>query len=386
MNGWIEKELAEIAARGETRRLESWNSTGAYLERDGKRVLNLSGNDYLGLTANPQVRAAAIAAIQDVGTGATASRLLAGTSGLHQQLESELADWKGHPAAVLFSSGYLAALGIIPLLAERKDLILADRLSHACLLDGARLSGATLLRFQHNDLEDARKRLEKRGDYARCLIVTESLFSMDGDQAPIREWLALAEAFDSFLLVDEAHALGVAGPRGAGFTADAPEAATRLVTLGAMGKSLGTAGGFITGSAPLRELIINRARTFVFDTALPPPTVAATRAAVQEIRAHPEWAPALTKKAERFRQILRAAGLDTLQSQSHIVPVMIGGNEKAVRVATRLKEQQILAAAIRPPTVPQGTARLRLSLSLAHDDRDLDAAATAIIEACRSTT
>ncbi|MCZ7591368.1 MAG: aminotransferase class I/II-fold pyridoxal phosphate-dependent enzyme [Kiritimatiellae bacterium] len=271
MNNWIDKELAEVSERGERRKLEAWPALGPYLERDGAHILNLAGNDYLGLTANPNVRGAAAEAAQSLGTGATASRLLTGTSEIHAQLEETLAAWKGHPAALSFSSGYLAALGIIPLLVGRDDLIVADRFCHACLLDGARMSGATLVRFHHNDMEDAKKRLHKRGDYSRCLIVAESIYSMDGDLAPLSELLALAKEHDAFLLVDEAHALGVTGARGAGCTADFPEASQNLITLGAMGKSLGAAGGFITGSNQLRDLMINRARTFIFDTALPRP-------------------------------------------------------------------------------------------------------------------
>lgn len=380
MNDWIEQELAEIAARGESRRLETWPALGPYLERAGQRILNLAGNDYLGLTAHRAVREAAAHAARDIGTGATASRLLAGTSTLHQQLEEKLAAWKGHPTALLFSSGYLAALGIIPLLAGRDDLIVADRLCHACLLDAARLSGATLVRFHHNDLDDAKRRLQKRAEHSRCLLVTESIFSMDGDRAPIRKLLDLAKEHDAYLLVDEAHALGVAGPRGAGFTADLPEAAQHLVTLGTLGKSLGAAGGFITAPVKLRELMINRARTFIFDTALPPPIVAAALAALNEIHAHPEWVDTLRIKSDRFRARLQHAGLDTLQSQSHIVPVRIGDNEKSVAVAAQLKTKHILVGAIRPPTVPPGTARLRLSISLAHEDHDLDTAADALIE------
>lgn len=383
MDEWIVSGLEAVRKRGELRTLESWPGLGPYLERDGASVLNLAGNDYLGLTASPVVREAAAAAALQSGTGATASRLLAGTSELHTGLEEAIATWKGHPAALLFSSGYLAALGIIPLLAGRDDLIVADRLSHACLLDAARLSGATLVRFQHNDLADAAKRLQKRSEYARCLIVTESIFSMDGDRAPISDLLQLAAAHSAFLLVDEAHAIGVAGPRGAGLTADMPEAGAYLVTLGAMGKSLGAAGGFITGSTKLRELMLNRARTFIFDTALPPPTVAAARAAVREIQANPGWTDLLQSKAARFRARLRAGDLDTLDSQSQIVPVLIGENEKALAIARALKEENVLVAAVRPPTVPQGTARLRLSLSLAHDDRDLERAADLIIAAAR---
>lgn len=384
MNDWIEQELAAIAGRGETRHVTAWPAPGPYLEWEGRQYCNLAGNDYLGLTTCESVREAAARAAREVGPGATASRLLAGTCTLHQQLEETLAVWKGHPAALLFSSGYLAAQGIIPLLAGRGDLIVADRLSHACLLDAARLSGGKLVRFRHNDVSHANRLLEQRVRHRRCLLVTESIFSMDGDRAPIGSLLDLAARHDARLLVDEAHALGVCGPRGAGLTADAPEAADRLVTLGTLGKSLASAGGFITCSQRLRELMINRARSFIFDTALPPPTVAAALAALDAIRAHPSWPALVQSKAERLRTRLRVGGLSLLGSQSQIVPVLVGDNEAVVALAARLRERGLVVAAVRPPSVAAGTARLRLTVSLAHTDSDLDSAADAILDAIRA--
>lgn len=386
MTSWITEELEAIRSRGEYRAVESWNTIGPYLQEDGRVWLNLAGNDYLGLTAHPAVREAAARAARDLGPGATASRLLAGSARLHSELETGLADWKGHPTALLFSSGYLAALGAVTVLAGREDLIVADRLSHACLLDASRLSGATLVRFKHNDLSDASSRLSNRSNYRRCLIITESIFSMNGDQAPVEELLNLAARNDAILLVDEAHALGVFGPRGAGLTADSPAAADCLVTLGTLGKSLGSAGGFLTCSTALRELFINRARSFIFDTALPPPSVAAGLAALNQIRRNPDWGQTLLAKAHLLRDQISGGGFDTLNTPSHIVPVMIGDNLKAVAMARKLRERGILAAAIRPPTVPPGTARLRLSVSLAHRPDDLERAGNAILAAIRSAS
>ena len=384
MMSWIQEELAEINARGEYRRTEPWSMPGPYLHESGPPWLNLAGNDYLGLTAHPAVREAAARAAHDIGSGSTASRLLAGTFRLHPELEESLAAWKGHPAALLFSSGYLAALGAVTVLVGRGDLIVADRLSHACLLDAARLSGATLLRFKHNDLDDAAARLENRSRHRRCLLITESIFSMDGDQAPVADLLDLAGCHQAMLLVDEAHALGVFGPRLAGLTADAPEAARHLITLGTLGKSLASAGGFLTCSTVLRELLINRARSFIFDTALPPPSVAAALAALREIQQHPHWGPELLAKSHHLRDQLAVGGLDTLHTPSHIVPVMVGENNRTVALSQHLRARNVLAAAVRPPTVPAGTARLRLSVSLAHREADLEAAGRAILEASRS--
>lgn len=376
MSDWIHNALAAIADRGETRRLETWPAPGPHLQAGARTLLNLAGNDYLGLTMHPAVREAAARTARDVGPGSTASRLLAGTFRLHTELEENLAAWKGHPAALLFSSGYLAALGIVTVTVGRGDLIVTDRLSHACLLDAALLSGAKLLRFKHNDLDDARRALKDRSTFQRCLIITESIFSMDGDRAPVAELLALAEQNDAMLLVDEAHALGVAGPRGAGWTADLSNG--RLITLGTLGKSLASAGGFVTSSRELRELLINRARSFIFDTALPPPSVAAALAALSLIQAHPEWPDALRARAFDFASSLRAVGLPVMEGASHIVPILIGDSRRTMAVAHAVREKGVLTGAIRPPTVPLHTARLRLSLSLAHGRDELAAAAHSI--------
>lgn len=378
MSDWIDQELAAIAARGETRRLEAWPAPGPHV-RDGDRtLLNLAGNDYLGLTAHPAVREAAAQAACEIGPGSTASRLLAGTCRLHAEFERDLAEWKGHPTALLFSSGYLAALGVITVLAGRGDLIVADRLSHACLLDAALLSGAKLVRFKHNDLADVRRVLAARRDFRRCLLVTESVFSMDGDRAPVPDLIERAREHDALLLVDEAHALGTFGPRGAGLTADRPEADGFLLTLGTLGKALASAGGFVTCSTRLRELLINRARTFIFDTAPPPSSVAAAQAALRLLQANPDWPAALQARAATFARRMREAGLPVMDGASHIVPVQVGESEPAVRMARALRDRGVLAGAVRPPTVPPHTARLRLSVSLGHPAEALAEAADAV--------
>ena len=378
MFSWIESELAAIRDRGEIRRLESWAALGPYLPADDRRLLNLASNDYLGLTDHPAVREAAARAVRDIGPGSTASRLLAGTARLHTGLEEELAAWKGHPAALLFSSGYLAALGVLTVLARRGDLIVADRLSHACLVDAARQSGATLVRFKHNNLADAAHRLAARSAYRRCVLVTESVFSMDGDVAPVAALLQLAQENDAMLLLDEAHALGTAGPRGAGLTADHPAAHTHLVTLGTLGKSLASAGGFVTGPAALRELLINRARSFIFDTALPPPSVAAAQAALRLLQDNPAWPGQLQQLALGFSRRLKQAGAPAHDAQSPIIPLIMGHSETAVQRAAELRQAGLVVAAVRPPSVPPHTARLRLSVSLRHASTDLDRAADLI--------
>ncbi len=381
MPDWIDNELAEIEARSETRHLEAWTAPGPTVERDGQTYLNLAGNDYLGLVNHPGVREAAARAAREIGSGSTASRLLAGTFKIHDDLEQQLAAWKGHPAALLFSSGYLAALGAITVLAGRDDLIVADRLSHACLLDAARLSGARLVRFKHNDLGEARRLLAHRGEYRRCLLITESVFSMDGDQAPVADLLELAEAHDTLLLVDEAHALGACGPRGAGLTADAPAIQQRLITLGTLGKALASAGGFITCSTKLRELLINRARSFIFDTALPPPSVAAAQAALNLLLEHPEWPGLLQERAQAFAGLLRERGVPVMAGASHIVPVLVGASDRTMEIAKRIRNQGVLAGAIRPPTVPPHLGRLRLTVTLSHTPEALTRAAEVLGQA-----
>lgn len=373
---WIHDELDALKAAGLERRLVTWDRPGPWVEQGGRRLLNLASNDYLGLGVHPAVREAAARTARDEGVGAAASRLLAGSFRPHAELEDRLAAWKGHPSALLFSSGYLAALGVVGALVGRGDLILADRLSHACLLDAARLSEARLQRFAHNDTADLARLLAKRGEFRRCLIITESLFSMDGDTPPLADLLRLAARHDAALLVDEAHALGVLGPRGAGTTADLPEAATHLVALGTLGKSLASAGGFVTGPAPLRDLLIHRARAFIFDTAPTLPAVAAATAALGLLEQNPDWPATLRARSASFANAL---GLPA--PAGPILPVVLGSNERALAVGAALREAGLLTGVVRPPTVPPGTARLRLSVRLDHDPADLARAAQAICTA-----
>lgn len=381
---WISDEMDELRARHEERALSPLPAGGPYVEIGGRRVLNLASNDYLGLAGHPQVLEAAARALQDAGAGATASRLVTGDLELHHELERELADLKQCPAALLFGSGYLASLGVIPALVGRHDLVLADRLAHACLLDGARLSGARLRRFRHQDVAHLAELLAERPAAGRCLIVTESIFSMDGDRAPLAELADLAARTKALLLVDEAHATGVYGPGGGGLTCAPGVRPHVTVALGTLSKALGGYGGYVACSEAMRTLLLNRARSFIFSTALPPAVVAAARAALQVVRRDGSLGTRLLAKADRVRRKLQAGGLDTLASESQIVPVLIGSNQRVLDIAGRLRREDILVGAIRPPTVPPGTARLRLSVSLAHADTDLDRAVDALLREARS--
>ncbi len=380
---WIKDELAALQAQHLRRELSPLPAAGGRIEIAGRPWLNFASNDYLDLSQHPLVIEAARKALADYGAGATASRLVTGTLDLHEQLEQKLAEHKGYPAALVFGSGYLANAGIIASLACEGDLILSDKLAHASIIDAARLSGAKLVRFQHNDANHLQTLTKKSADFRRCIVVTESVFSMDGDLAPLAVISKIVREIGAIFIVDEAHATGVFGPHGSGRVRDLKIETAVNVSMFTLSKGLGGYGGGVACSQLLRDWFINKARSFIYTTALPPAVIAAAIAAVDLLGEHPEWGAELLRRADRFRAALKSRGLDTLNSASQIVPVLIGDNEKAMQVAKRLREKQIIVAAIRPPTVPAGTARLRLSLTLAHSDADIEHAAIAIAEAVR---
>ncbi len=367
-----QRSLEDLRAQHLERADRPWPAAGARLaDPDGRPLVNFAGNDYLGLTAEPALRQAAAQAALDHGPGATASRLVCGTLPVHRELEARLARTKGYPAALLFGSGYLAGLGALPALADRDSVVLLDRLAHASLLDGAVLSRARLLRFRHNDPDHLRALLARLPLATRKVVVTESVFSMDGDLAPLSELAAVAAEADALLLVDEAHATGVFGPRGAGRIAELGLQSRVHLGLTTFGKALGGAGAALTCSETLRAWLLNRARSFIYTTAPPPAQAASALAALDWLEAHPDAGARLQARATAFRDELRADGFDTLQSASPIVPVLVGDNARALAMARHLEQAGYLVVAIRPPTVPDGTARLRISLTLAHTDADL---------------
>ena len=329
-------------------------SEGLWLERNGRKLLSFSCNDYLGLSHHPELKAAAVAAVGTHGVGAGASRLVTGDHPLYAELEARLARMKGTQAACVFGSGYLANAGIAPVLAGRGDLILIDELSHASLWTGARLSRAEVVAFRHNDVAHVRQLLaEHRGRHARVLIVTEGVFSMDGDRAPLAELAALANEADAWLMADDAHDLDFGNAARAGVP----------LRIGTLSKAIGAYGGYICASQPVIDLVRNRARTLIYTTGLPPPVVAASIAALDLIEREPERLAVPLQKARAFTG---AAGLP--QAQSSIVPLVIGEAPAALEASQLLEAEGFLAVAIRPPTVPEGTARLRFSFSAAHPD------------------
>jgi len=339
-------------------------------------LLNFAANDYLGLSRHPALIEAACQATARHGTGAGASRLVTGTDSAVLALEEELAAWKEKEAALVFSSGYAAALGTIPAVVGKGDTIILDKLAHASLIDAARLSGANVRTFTHNDMGRLETLLAKiASGKTRILIVTESIFSMDGDAAPLRELVELKDRFGAWLLVDEAHATGLYGATGAGLVAEAELSPRVEIVMGTLSKALGSVGGYIAGSRGLIDWLVNRARSFVYSTALPPGVIAASRAAVDLARG-PEGATLrdrLRKNIGHFHAGLPATWKCHALSTSAIQPLICGEASAALKLAASLREDGFLIPAIRYPTVPRHAARLRITLSAAHADKDIDA-------------
>ena len=373
------RSLSEFAAeklgvleRAKLRRTpEVTARAGIWVERDGRRLLSFSCNDYLNLSQHPKIIAAAIAATERYGIGAGASRLVTGNHPLYAELEERLARLKGSEAACVFGSGYLANTGIVPVLVGPDDLIVLDELSHACLHAGAKLSGAKIHLYRHANAAHVQTLLAAhRAETKRALIATDGVFSMDGDLAPLAELADIAKRFDAWLLSDDAHGLGVVGGgRGSTFAvggiAGGPEVPLQMGTLS---KAVGTYGGYLCASQPVIDLMRTRARTFIYSTGLPPPVVAAAIAALDVIETEPGYVAEPLRKA---RQFTRALNLP--EAQSAIVPVIVGETEAALSASELLRNEGFLVVAIRPPTVPPGTARLRISLTLNVNQGDIAA-------------
>lgn len=357
-------KLASLEAASLRRRLRPVaRHSGAVLEREGRRLISFSCNDYLNLATDPAVIEAAIAATRQYGAGAGASRLVTGDYPLYHVLEARLAALKSTEDAVVFGSGFLANTGIIPALIGPEDAIFVDELAHACIWAGAKLSGAAVLKFRHNDCADLARLLAAHRDQARhAMIATDGVFSMDGDLSPVGELLALADTHDAWLLTDDAHGIGVLNEgRGSAHGHAVP------LQMGTLSKAVGGYGGYLCASRVVCELIRNRARSFVYTTGLPPGVVAGAIAALDIIAADAERRVRPVRLARRFTQAL---GLPS--AESPIVPLLLGTAEAALAAQAVLEEAGFLVAAIRPPTVPEGTARLRFAFTAAHDDADID--------------
>lgn len=381
----LAQELANLEAQALRRRLQVVEELlpGGRVRVAGQVLLNLSSNDYLGLAQDPRLIAASQAAAARWGVGAGASRLVVGHLALHETVETALAAFKGTEAAVIFSTGYMANVGVIAALMGPGDVIFSDRLNHASIMDGIKLAGAALQRFPHRDLDRLEKILQKTPAGKRRLLITDSVFSVDGDLAPLKELVELKERYGAWLMIDEAHATGVLGPGGGGLAQDLGLTDAVDIHMGTFSKALGSLGGYVAGARRLIDYLHNRARSFIYSTALPPPVLGAIQAALAVVREEPERRQNLLKNAAVFRRGLQAAGFDTLGSETQIIPVLVGKNEPTLRFAAALRERGLMAVALRPPTVPPGRARVRFSLSAAHGQEDLNRALETIVDTGR---
>jgi 8-amino-7-oxononanoate synthase len=369
-------KLASLDAKNLRRHLiDTSREGGIWMTRGGKRLLSFSCNDYLNFTQHPKIQEAAIAAIRTHGVGAGASRLVTGNHPLFTQLETRLARLKGTEAACVFGSGYLANLGIISTLMGKNDLVVVDELSHSCILAGAELSGGRMLTFRHNDMAHAEDLLkEHRATYRHAMIATDGVFSMDGDLAPLHDLAALAQKYDAWLLSDDAHGIGVIGA-GRGSTFAHGRKADVALQMGTLSKAIGGYGGYLCASQAVIDLMKTRARTLVYSTGLPPATVAAAIAAIDVIEHDPNYAVKPIRKAKAF-----TARLNLPEARSPIVPIVLGDTEATLRASKLLEDHGFLVAAIRPPTVPNGTSRLRLTFTAAHPDAEIERLASVIGE------
>ena len=374
----FEKRLHELAALHLSRRLTPlYSGTGPVVEMAGRQILLFASNDYLGLAMHPEVVQSAVEATQRFGAGSGAARLISGSLPPHQDLESALAQFKGTEAALTFSSGYLANIGTIPALIGRGGLILADRLSHASLIDGCRLSTAEFRVYRHNDTDHLQSLLAKRRRERRTLIVTDGLFSMDGDLAPLPELSRLAQDYDADLYVDDAHGTGVMGPHGRGTAEHFGINAGLPIQMGTLGKAFGSSGAYLAGSLTLIRYLMNTSRSFLFTTAPPPSSAAAVTAALRVMQREPERRARLWANRERLFTGLTRLGFSLSPSVTPIMPILVGDAETALSFAEHLFTEGVYVPAIRPPTVPDATSRLRVTVTSEHTVNHIDQALTA---------
>ena len=375
------RALAAIDAAGLLRRMRLIEGAqGSRVRIDGREVLLLCSNNYLGLAEDPRVRSAGARAFEQLGAGAGASRLVSGNMSVHERLERRLAEFHGYESALLFGSGYLANTGTIAALAPRGSVVYSDELNHASIVDGCRLARAETFVYRHRDLEHLEWAISRAAAPA-SLLVSDGLFSMDGDFAPVERLLAVARRAGARLMIDDAHALGTTGPGGRGSVAAASLAGEVDLISATLGKSLGSYGAYICASRELRDLLVNTARPAIFSTGLPPAGVAAAEAALSVLEDEPGLVDRLASNAAVLREALLAEGLALEPGSSQIIPVGIGAAERATAASERALSEGVFAQAIRPPTVPEGTSRLRLTVMASHEPDELRAAAAVIAAA-----
>jgi len=373
-------DLERIAQQGGYRSRRIIESPqGIYLHIDGRRLLNFCSNDYLGLANHPDIIKAFKSAADHFGVGSGSAHLVCGHSTAHHALEEELAEFTGRDRALLFSTGYMANIGVISSLLSRSDTVFEDRLNHASLLDGGLSSGAKFIRYAHVDVEDLTVKLVKA--QGEKLVVTDGVFSMDGDLAPVNALSAVVKKHSAWLMVDDAHGLGVLGKNGGGLLEECGLAQNDVqILMGTLGKALGTSGAFVAGSETLIETLIQKARTYIYTTAMPPAIAEATRASLKIVIAENWRRDKLNKLIGQFRKGALQLGLKMMPSASAIQPLLIGDSQHAVAISAALREKGILVSAIRPPTVPQNTARLRITFSALHDESHINLLLSALAE------
>lgn len=372
---FVEIELERLQKAGLYRKLRRVEGDqGPVLILDGREVINFSSNNYLGIANHPALAAAAKAAIDRYGCGTGASRLISGNMTLHEELECKIAEFKATETSLVFNSGFQLNTGVISTLVGEGDTVFSDALNHASIIDGCRLSRAKAAVYPHLDMNQLEHELQQAPSAGRKLIVSESLFSMDGDEAPLADMVGLAERYGAMVMVDEAHATGVYEPNGAGLVAKLGLGERVLVQMGTLGKALGGFGAYVAGSKALRELLINRCRSFIFTTSLPPAVMAMAIAAIDLVKSEPERRKALTDNSERLRAGLRGLGYLLGDSGRQILPLMVGDANRCMDLSQRLLERGVFAHGIRPPTVPPGTSRLRITLMATHTDKQINQA------------
>ncbi len=358
----LDQEISELKGKGLFRSLRKLSSAqGPEVVIDGRKVLNFCSNNYLGLANDPRVIQGAIEAVQKYGAGSGSARLISGNFSLQEELEVKLSQFKGCEAALLFNSGYHANIGVIPAIAGEGDLIFSDEFNHASLIDGCRLSKAETIIYRHNDLEHLEALLKGR-EKTRKIIITEAVFSMEGDVCPLKELIALCEKYDAMIYLDEAHAVGIFGERGQGLL---EKSHPRVISMGTLGKAFGSYGAFVCGSKSLKEFLINKARSFIFTTSLPPAVIGASLAALKIIETEPERRKKLWENIDYCRGAIHGA-------PTPIISIRIGPAEETMQISQKLFEKGIYLQGIRPPTVPEGTSRLRLTLMATHTKEQID--------------
>ncbi|WP_218124638.1 MULTISPECIES: 8-amino-7-oxononanoate synthase [unclassified Candidatus Frackibacter] len=371
----LSREIDLIKQKGlyrQLKRLESSQAPRTVI--NGKEVIMLASNNYLGLTIEPEIKQKTIETVKEYGTGSGGSRLTTGNYDLHQSLESELANFKDTEAAIIFNTGYMANLGVLTTVVGQKDLIISDELNHASIIDGCRLSKAEVVIYKHKDLKDLELKLQKGKNYRRILIVTDGVFSMDGDLTPLPGIVDLASKYQALVMVDDAHGTGVLGESGAGIVEHFNLKNEVDIQVGTLSKALAAEGGFIAGNKLLVDLLRNKARSFIYSTALAPSAIEAGLSSLQYLYNNPQILRRLWRNINLLKSGLKDLGYQLLPSNSPIIPIMIGDEEETIELSHRLLEEGILAPGIRPPTVPKRTSRIRTTVMANHQIKDIEEA------------